>query len=31
MAPEVGETLADMASGETPKYDMTPFSVARFN
>jgi len=30
MAPEVGEALADMASGKKPKYDMSPFSVARF-
>lgn len=30
MAPEVGEVLADLSTDKNPKYDMRPFSIARF-
>ena len=31
MAPEVGRTLANMISGEEVEYDMSPFSIRRFD
>ena len=30
MAPETGEILADLAMGKKPMYDVTPFSLRRF-
>jgi len=30
MSPETGEILADLATGQKPKYDLTPFSLNRF-
>ena len=30
MSPETGEILADLATGQKPKYDLTPFSINRF-
>jgi sarcosine oxidase len=29
-APAVGEVLADLATGERPRFDVAPFSLARF-
>ena len=29
-APAIGEVLADMATGEQPRFDLTPFSLRRF-
>ena len=30
LAPVVGEVLADLATGKTPKYDMTHFKLGNF-
>jgi sarcosine oxidase len=29
-APAIGELLADLATGETPRFDLTPFALGRF-
>lgn len=30
MGPEVGEVLADLATKQTPQYNMVPFKISRF-